>query len=140
MKYAVNERAKVLVLVCHPQANSRDGCLTASSVAIQMLSLGYQRHKWPKLKLILCYRYKDCGTLSNTPLLVTGVGCDGWSADLWPSVGITYNLQLGGHQCPGPGTILLLVNIPTTQISSSNYHPCHSHVVLCHLLHRHWSL
>ena len=41
--------------VMHPQMDLRDRLPAASSGAIPLLSLGYQRHKWPKLKLILTF-------------------------------------------------------------------------------------
>ena len=39
----------------HPLSGRRHSLPAASSGAIPMLSLGYQRHKWPKLKLILTF-------------------------------------------------------------------------------------
>ena len=39
----------------HSSSRRRVGLPAASSGAIPLLSLGYQRHKWPKLKLILAF-------------------------------------------------------------------------------------
>ena len=61
------EKAPTMAFSWHPQMDLRDRLPAASSGTILLLSLGYQRQKWPKLKLIL--------TFSN---ILVCCCCSGW--------------------------------------------------------------
>ena len=52
--------AKLLCQAAHIRLDLRDSCIKASALAVPLLSLVYQRHKWPKLKLILTFSNVVC--------------------------------------------------------------------------------